>query len=477
MVDVTVPQLQTPNLGFAFDPSRSFLQAAQVKNALAQGQMNAFDPQDRQDQRAAGNAFAQAVPGLLNPDTQQSTLAGLGKTAPLAVPKAAQLLTQYSTFEKSKRDQLKQEIKDKHDAIAEVINPLKDVKDPTQRQQMFQASLPDLVAQGIKPQDLQRIDLSDQGIDQFAKSSQTIVQQMAEVDKAADRKFKTDTLAETVRKNTGDLGLRAKQIAQTAMLASPDYKSRVAGAEEKAKLEAQTSTTGASGDEVTQGYIDNLMSGEIPNLSSVPMVRRDAVSTGMAALTRADPAKLTPLAQQRLQNAASKLSSMVTDSSQYKLARDGLPFIEKIKSGLSNPGPIGDEEALDGLIKLANGGNAITEQQVKLITGSGSLTDWASVLVNRFRNGGSLSQNMRDQIKKVANETYDAYEKGVQPLYEDATAKLKARGIQKEFWPIMDVKSMSQKVRAALGDSEAPQGVDPKLWGHMTPEEQALWKK
>ncbi len=279
--------------------------------------------------------------------------------------------------------------------------------------------------------------------------------QAAEQDKAATRQQAATNAAETSRHNKAAETNQAAQLALQTQRSSPDYLAKVEGAKEKAKLDAQLGATGVGGDEVTQSYVDNLLSGTIPNLSSVPMARRDAVSKGAADLTKAEPAKLPPVAQQRLQTAASRLVAPYVDSSQYKLAASGLPYIERISAALKNPGSVGDQEAIDALTKLANSGAAVTEAQVKLITGGRSLADWANVTMGKLKNGGVLSQNQRDQIKKVANDTYDAYEKGVTPIYEEATGKLKARGINQAYWPIMDVKSMSQKIRASLADQTA----------------------
>lgn len=291
---------------------------------------------------------------------------------------------------------------------------------------------------------------SDAAMKQLAEQSLSAKEQLDQHWKGIDEKRQADTLSETVRSHKAEEGNRAATLAETAARMSPEYQAKVEGAKESAKLKAQSDAMGAGGDEITQSHIDNVMSG-VENMNNVPMARRDEVSKGIAALQRADEnGKLPPIAMQRITTAASKIVSPYVESSQYKLAANGLPYIERIHAALKNPGSVGDQEAIDSLTKLANSGNAVTEAQVKLITGSRSLSDWAGVLGNKFRNGGALSQNQRDQIEKVADATFDAYEKGVAPVYEEATGKLKAAGIKPQFWPIMDVKSMSQKVRAAL---------------------------
>lgn len=226
---------------------------------------------------------------------------------------------------------------------------------------------------------------------------------------------------------------------------------------------------GTTIDDVAQPHIENIMAGvyNINNIPDNPKGLRNAVGKGISDIRNADPNKLTPKVAEQLSRVSKLITAPYTSASQYKLALDGLPYLERIKAGLEIGGSTGDEEALDGLIKLANSGNAVTEAQIKLITGSGSYSDFVNVLTNRFSKGGSLSDDQRAKVKRIADATYDAYEKGVQPLYEEATDKLKAQNIPQSLWSIADVKTLSQKVRAAL--DAAPSTTTPPVTGSGIP--------
>lgn len=437
---VNVPALQSPDLSVPFNLAQSYGAGLRDRNAFAdqsqRQQMNAFALQDAQQKQQDRNALSAAGPQITSNDPAQREQGyrRLSDQPELVM----RLRKEASDQDKEAFAQAKERIAASADAAGRAAVGLGSLSDD-QLAEHWPAAVAALEAKVGHPAPQWRQAQNPKQMRQVLEGSiadaQTVQQALGEADKAADRK------------------LREKDLAQRALQSSPDYQARVEGAKEGAKLKAQTGALGAGGDEITQSYVDDVMSGAT-NLNNVPMARRDLVAKGLADLLRADPARLPPGAQQRIQAAASRVVAPYIDSSQYKLAANGLPYIERINAALKNPGSVGDQEAIDSLTKLANSGSAVTEAQVKLITGYGSLSDWASVLANKFRNGGALSQSQRDQIKKVANETFDAYEKGVTPIYEEATGKLKARGINQAYWPIMDVKGMSQKIRASLGDTQ-----------------------
>jgi hypothetical protein len=293
---------------------------------------------------------------------------------------------------------------------------------------------------------------------------------------AAERKTPEEEAATTraneeaqlaVRSTPEALALRGKEAAINAQAQqSAEYSpASIAGATKKqqalaaAKMEADLAKLGpgVTLDQLADLHAENVMANiyNLNNITDEPSGLRNAVGKAILDLRQANPNKLTPKQADMLSRVAVRIASPETSSSQYKLALDALPYLEKIKSGLANPGT-GDEEALDGLIKLSNSGGAVTEAQVKLITGSASYSDWLNIMINRFHeHAGILSPEQRNQIKKISDATYDAYEKGVQPLYESAVAKLKEQNIPPSLYPIMDVKQMTQKIRAALDEGEA----------------------
>jgi hypothetical protein len=147
--------------------------------------------------------------------------------------------------------------------------------------------------------------------------------------------------------------------------------------------------------------------------------------------------------------------------SAYKLTADGKPYLERIDAALKNPGSVSDQDLLDSLTKLNTGGNAVTDAQVRLITDGKSYADVANTFANKFKNGGVLSPDQRQQIQAIASQIYDNYKMGYQPIYEKAAAQLQAAGIPKQFWTIPDLNAINGPTE--LGGAPSGQQGMPDL--------------
>lgn len=154
-------------------------------------------------------------------------------------------------------------------------------------------------------------------------------------------------------------------------------------------------------------------------------------------------ATYTPKASSQFTTAANKIVSNYINLPQYQLTANGLPYLQRIQAAMQNPGSISDQDLLDSLTKLNTSGNAISDAQVRLITDGKSFSDTASTLANKFKNGGVLSDNQRQQIQTIAQQIYANYAKGYQPVYDQATSQLQAAGIPKAFWTIPDLNNLS----------------------------------
>ncbi len=190
---------------------------------------------------------------------------------------------------------------------------------------------------------------------------------------------------------------------------------------------------------VVDAWVNNIKSGNA-NLNNVPMGLRSTVST---RLSNQPVQAYTPLAGQRFTLESSRITHPYTNMAAYKLTADGLPYLQRIDAAMKTPGSVSDQDMLDSLTKLNTGGNAVTDAQVKLITDGKSYSDWAGTIGNKFKNGGVLSDNQRQQIKEIANHIYENYKKGYQPVYEEAVGKLKAAGVPEAFWTIPDLNKLN----------------------------------
>lgn len=224
-------------------------------------------------------------------------------------------------------------------------------------------------------------------------------------------------------------------------------------------------------DPAVESYADQIYSGGLANASAVPPEYRTHVVNFMDAQAKQaeaemkDP-KIPPVAMARLSRVANNISSGYTSTSQYKLAVDGLPYIERIKAAMNQPhSAIGDAELLDSLTKLNTGGNAITDAQVKLVTDYKSYSDMLSTFKNKLaEKGGALSDSQRLDIEKLADATYDNYQRGYQPLYNELTGKLRGARIPESLWPIPDFDKLATKIRASLeAPGKPPEGAPTKF--------------
>lgn len=157
----------------------------------------------------------------------------------------------------------------------------------------------------------------------------------------------------------------------------------------------------------------------------------------------------SPLASSRYTVASNRIVNNFTQLPQYQLTAGGLPYLQRIDAAIKTPGSVSDQDLLDSLTKLNTAGNAITDAQVKIITDGKSFADTIGTFGNKFKNGGVLSENQRNQIQTIAKAIFKNYQKGYQPVYDQVSAQLKAAGIPKQFWTIPDLNTLSSGV---MGD-------------------------
>jgi hypothetical protein len=126
---------------------------------------------------------------------------------------------------------------------------------------------------------------------------------------------------------------------------------------------------------------------------------------------------------------------------------------------MKTPGSVSDQDLLDSLTKLNTAGNAITDAQVSIITKGKSFSDMVSTFQNKFKTGGVLSNDQRNQIQTIAKAIYANYQKGYQPVYDQVTSQLKAAGIPEAFWTIPDLNKLSAQATGTGGQTvTAPDG-------------------
>ncbi len=214
----------------------------------------------------------------------------------------------------------------------------------------------------------------------------------------------------------------------------------------------------AATDPRVKAWMDQIHSGNA-TMQNVPAPLKTSVAEAMSGEGKA---QYSPMASSRLTLAASRITKQFTDMSAYKLTADGKPYLERIQAALATPGSVSDQDLLDSLTKLNTGGNAVTDAQVKVITDGKSFSDMASTFANKFKNGGVLSPNQRQQISTIANAIYSNYAKNYQPIYEQAAKQLTDAGIPKSFWTIPDLNSINTP-SASVASGKHPANIQSLL--------------
>lgn len=205
-----------------------------------------------------------------------------------------------------------------------------------------------------------------------------------------------------------------------------------------------------------KSWVGQVLAGNA-TMQQVPMGLRTSVAE---AMNNAPKSQYSPMAASRLTLASSRITQQFTNMSAYKLTADGKPYLERIDAALTKPGSVSDQDLLDSLTKLNTGGNAITDAQVSLVTHGKSFSDMANTFANKFRNGGVLSNDQRQQIHDIAYAIFDNYKKGYQPIYEQAAQQLTDAGIPKAFWTIPDLNNLNGPSKTA---SEHPADIQAIL--------------
>lgn len=180
----------------------------------------------------------------------------------------------------------------------------------------------------------------------------------------------------------------------------------------------------------------------------------------------------------RYNKAFNAASQNLVKNQTYKNIVSGSAYLDRIEAAKNNPGSVGDQELLDAFTQLNTGGNRVTEAQVHLITNNQSISDWLSKIQNKFKNGGALSQQQRNEITELANEVYKNYQKSYLPLYNETVARAKAQGIPQEFWNIPSPDTLSRAANESVQNNNINLPSDNELMKkyNLTPEELQQYK-
>lgn len=247
-----------------------------------------------------------------------------------------------------------------------------------------------------------------------------------------------------------------------AMRITPQEAGANAASAERGRLGALGASASAS-DPTIQSFVTNLRSGMLQSLAQVPVALRPAVSK---ALAESPQDSFPPRIAAQWSNTAAKIRAPFINNENYKLASNSLPYLAKIDAAMKIPGSVSDQDMLDSITKLNQGGTGqVTEAQVRTITEGKSLSDWAGVLKKRFQSGGVLSEDQRKQIQELAHQTYKAYQKNYQAIYGQLTGAMDQAHVPNAFRGVPDFTRLAEQVDA----NEIPGVTPPPSGGAASP--------
>jgi hypothetical protein len=210
-------------------------------------------------------------------------------------------------------------------------------------------------------------------------------------------------------------------------------------------------------DPYVQSWTSTVLAGNA-TMAQVPMKYRNAVSKHLTDMPKEG---YSPLASSRFTLAAERIAKNYINLPQYQLTANGLPYLQRIDAALRTPGSVSDQDLLDSLTKLNTSGNAITDAQVKVITDGKSFSDTAATFANKFKNGGVLSPNQRQQISTIAKAIFANYQKGYAPVYRQLSGQLKSAGIPEQFWSVPDLNNLSAQIEGGGAPPDASSQTGP----------------
>lgn len=338
-------------------------------------------------------------------------------------------------------------MKEKDNSLQEMQQSIKDQMDAQAQKLTQQKTLMDIETSTINnvAQAAFTNALNDDGSLNFDNIQQTADDYGVDVNQlySAILKQKDDYTQE----QQGEQKFQTDQAQAAATLANTQANTRKTNND----ISAANSGGGAGGapSAAVTSWVSQIQNGNA-TLTNVPAAMRTSVAV---ALSSTPQTSYSPLASSRFATASNRIVSNFTNLPQYQLTANGLPYLQRIDAAMKNPGSVSDQDLLDSLTKLNTAGNAISDAQVKIITDGKSFSDTINAFGQKFKNGGVLSDNQRQQIQSIAQNIYANYAKGYQPVYDQVTKQLTDAGIPEAFWTIPDLNNLSGQQGGAGDDS------------------------
>lgn len=134
--------------------------------------------------------------------------------------------------------------------------------------------------------------------------------------------------------------------------------------------------------------------------------------------------------------AASDVISGYTSQAGYTSFTSAQPIMGRIDEASNNPGSVSDAELVRAFGNLTNVNSSVTDSEAGSISGGTSFLQDFSALQNKVESqGGSLSQNQRNQIYSLSHAIYNNYKEAYAPIYNNALNALNDQGLPNGVLP------------------------------------------
>ncbi len=144
--------------------------------------------------------------------------------------------------------------------------------------------------------------------------------------------------------------------------------------------------------------------------------------------------------------------------------------------------PAADLNLVYGAAQIFDPGSIVRGQEGDQVVRTQGWPEWLKSQWSQVSGGGKLAPKARANLIRQARSRVLQLQKEAKRTYDQYSSLGKKYNIAPEdfgsdFSELPEVKEVPFGSDASVEIPIAPQGVDPNLWKHMTPEERALWQK
>lgn len=163
-----------------------------------------------------------------------------------------------------------------------------------------------------------------------------------------------------------------------------------------------------------------------------------------------------------------------TGTPEYKRFDDVRASYDRVRAAARRESGAGDLGLIFGFMKMLDPGSVVREGEFANAENTAGVPDRIRNLYNRVISGERLNDDQRKEFIATAGDLYNAESdrmKGLNERYSGIAGQYNldpSRIIVQP--PVYDPLNLGGEA------GQAPAGVDPNIWRHMTPEERRLWQ-